>query len=588
MAQKIQSYELIDKIGFGGMGVVWKAIHTFRKEVVAIKSLGMQYTHDPEFRRRFLNEAEILNRLNHPNIVKVIDFIEEPEGLHLVMEFIEGRTLDKIIGKEVGPIPYEKALPLFNQILEGINYAHKQGVIHRDLKPSNIIVTPNNEIKITDFGIARMEGQGMHTKTGTKMGTLFYMSPEQIQGEYVNEQADIYSLGITLYVMLAGKLPFENTETMSDFAVMNKIINEPIKDPRDYYPAIPEWLVDIVYKAIEKDKTKRIKTIEEFISLIKNKDTEIEKKDDSHNYKINEPKKENEVKPKTINDEKPSKEKLWKKVKLQYLLYIVLLVLSGYLLYILLYIKNIQENMVYVEGGTFNMGSNDGEKDEKPVHSVTVNSFYISKYEVTVAEFEKFVNATGYKTDAEKEGWSYVWTGSEWEKRNGVDWRCGVSGEKRSNSEKKHPVIHVSWNDATAYAKWTGGRLPTEAEWEYAAKGGNKSKGYKYAGSDDIDEVAWYSENSDGKTHPVGTKKPNELGIYDMAGNVWEFCQDWYDKNYYKNSPSKNPKGLSSGTYRVLRGSSWGYNVANSRLSDRDRSNPNSRGNDVGFRLAQD
>ena len=223
-------------------------------------------------------EAAILNKLNHKNIVKIADFIEEPEGLHLVMEFIEGRTLDKIIGKEVGPIPYEKALPLFNQILEGINYAHKQGVIHRDLKPSNIIVTPNNEIKITDFGIARMEGQGLHTKTGTKMGTLFYMSPEQIQGEYVNEQADIYSLGITLYVMLAGKLPFENTETMSDFAVMNKIINEPIKDPRDYYPAIPEWLVDIVYKAIEKDKTKRIKTIDELKNYLEKREISFDDK----------------------------------------------------------------------------------------------------------------------------------------------------------------------------------------------------------------------------------------------------------------------------------------------------------------------
>jgi hypothetical protein len=113
-----------------------------------------------------------------------------------------------------------------------------------------------------------MEGQGLHTQTGTKMGTLFYMSPEQIKGEYVDEQADIYSLGITLYVMLAGKLPFENTENMSDFALMNKIVNEPVKDPREYYPAIPEWLVEIVYKAIEKDKTKRIKTIEEFNQYI--------------------------------------------------------------------------------------------------------------------------------------------------------------------------------------------------------------------------------------------------------------------------------------------------------------------------------
>jgi len=162
------------------------------------------------------------------------------------------------------------------------------------------------------------------------------------------------------------------------------------------------------------------------------------------------------------------------------------------------------DNMVYVEGGTFMMGSNEGENDEKPVHEVTVNSFYISKYEITVEEFEKFINATGYKTDAEKEGWSYVYNGSSWKKKNGVDWRCGVGGDRRSEGEKKHPVIHVSWNDASAYAKWAGGRLPTEAEWEYAARGGNKGKGYKYSGSDNIDEVAWYYNNSNGQTQKVG------------------------------------------------------------------------------------
>ena len=246
------------------------------------------------------------------------------------------------------------------------------------------------------------------------------------------------------------------------------------------------------------------------------------------------------------------------------------------------------DNMVYVEGGTFMMGSNAGSDDEKPVHSVTVNSFYISKYEVTVGEFEKFIKATGYKTDAEKEGFSYIWTGSNWDKQNGVNWRCGVSGERRRENEKNHPVIHVSQNDAKAYTEWAGGRLPTEAEWEFVARGGNKSKGYKYSGSDNIDEVAWYNNNSNSKTHEVGTKAPNELGIYDMSGNVWEWCQDWYSENYYGSSPSNNPEGPSSGTYRVLRGGSWGNNVDNCRSAVRGRINPVVRFYDGGFRLVQD
>jgi formylglycine-generating enzyme required for sulfatase activity len=217
------------------------------------------------------------------------------------------------------------------------------------------------------------------------------------------------------------------------------------------------------------------------------------------------------------------------------------------------------DNMIYVEGGTFMMGSNEGEADEKPVHSVTVNSFYISKYEVTQKEW---INIMGSNP-------SYF---------------------KGDNL----PVERVSWNDVQEFIKKlnqkTGQkyRLPTEAEWEYAARGGNKSNGYKYSGSNNKDEVAWYYNNSNSKTHEVGTKAPNELGIYDMTGNVWEWCSDWYDENYYKNSPSNNPKGPNSGDYRVLRGGSWSALDLGCRSVDRYWIIPGSWGNVVGFRLVQD
>ena len=221
------------------------------------------------------------------------------------------------------------------------------------------------------------------------------------------------------------------------------------------------------------------------------------------------------------------------------------------------YSEESTEEMVFVQGSTFQMGSNDGEENEKPIHSVTVSDFYIGKYEVTVAEFKKFITITGYKTDAEQEGYSYVYEDDgSWERKNGVTWKCDVKGNSRSTSDNNHPVVHVSWNDADAYCKWAGGRLPTEAEWEYASRGGSKSKGYKYSGSNTIDDVAWYDDNSGKKTHPVGTKQPNELGIYDMSGNVCEWCNDWYDKNYYNESPTSNPKGPDSGNTRILRGGS--------------------------------
>jgi len=187
----------------------------------------------------------------------------------------------------------------------------------------------------------------------------------------------------------------------------------------------------------------------------------------------------------------------------------------------------------------------------------------MSKYEVTVEQFKKFIVATGHKTDAEKDGYSSCYIGGSLKKKDGVTWKCGVSGSLRPQSEYNHPVIHVSWNDAVAYCNWlskkTGEtyRLPTETEWEYAAGGGNKSRGYKYAGSNNIDEVAEYEGNNFTKTKPVGGKKPNELGLYDMSGNVDEWCSDWYDSDYYSNSPSSNPKGPSSGSYHVYRGGSW-------------------------------
>ena len=167
---------------------------------------------------------------------------------------------------------------------------------------------------------------------------------------------------------------------------------------------------------------------------------------------------------------------------------------------------------VFVAGGSFDMGSNSGESDEKPVHRVTLGDYYIGKYELTVGEFRSFVEATGYVTEAEQGDGSYVWTGSKWEKRSGINWRYDAAGRERSSSEARHPVIHVSWNDAVAYCKWLSSktgktyRLPTEAEWEYAARGGQSSKGYVWSGNSSAESVGWIDSNSRKKTHEIGLK----------------------------------------------------------------------------------
>lgn len=247
--------------------------------------------------------------------------------------------------------------------------------------------------------------------------------------------------------------------------------------------------------------------------------------------------------------------------------------------------------MVALQGGTFDMGCTSEQgggcnSDEKPAHQVTVSDFYLCKYEVTNRQYCAFLNAKGNQT----EGWK------EWIDLNG-SWGGGKRRIYRSgrtfyveSGYEDYPVIYVSWYGAKAYCDWLSSktgkryRLPTEAEWEYAARGGAKSRGYKYAGSNNIDEVAWYNGNSGNKTHPVGGKLPNELGLYDMSGNVWEWCHDWYGE--YSSSPATNPQGPNNGPYRVLRGGSWFSIAPYCRLAIRHNLTPVNGGNDLGFRLA--
>jgi formylglycine-generating enzyme required for sulfatase activity len=251
--------------------------------------------------------------------------------------------------------------------------------------------------------------------------------------------------------------------------------------------------------------------------------------------------------------------------------------------------------MIKVKGGSFKMGSKDTEArpDEENIHEVKVGDFFIGKFEITVAQFESFVNLTNYKTEAERVGKSYIYTGS-WKNMKGITWRHDARGNLRPKTEYDHPVVHVSWNDAKAYCEWLSNqtqkpfRLLTEAEWEFAARGGTQGKNYKYSGGSNIDDFAWYITSSKDKgTYPVGTKKANELGVYDMSGNVYEWCADWYDSEYYLGSPVDNPKGVSSGISRVVRGGSWHDTAEKNRVANRFNGSPTYCGYNIGFRVAR-
>jgi len=238
--------------------------------------------------------------------------------------------------------------------------------------------------------------------------------------------------------------------------------------------------------------------------------------------------------------------------------------------------------MVAVPGGVFMMGSNSGDEDEKPVHQVTVRAFHLSRTEVTVGQWRAFVEATGYRSEAENGEGAYVWAGKKYEMRKGVCW--DNPGYVQSDDR---PVTCVSWNDAQAFIKWLNGktgkscRLPTEAEWEYACRAGAAGD---TAG--DMDAAAWYVKNSGQSPHPVGQKQANAFKLSDMLGNVWEWCADW--EGAYPDIPASDPAGPDSGTRRVTRGAGWLSLAEYVRPADRAPAPPNIRAVDLGFRLASD
>ncbi len=255
--------------------------------------------------------------------------------------------------------------------------------------------------------------------------------------------------------------------------------------------------------------------------------------------------------------------------------------------------RRIRKEMIRIPAGEFMMGSPSagGDADEHPQHKAYVDSFHLDKHAVTNTLFKAFVDATGYVTDAETKGWGYVWNGSNWwSNTDGATWRNPQGPNSGIDEIMDHPVVQVSWNDAQAYAQWAGKRLPTEAEWEYACRAGTTTKynvgdsmTHNGANYEDVGERDMWR-----RTAPVGSFARNVWGLYDMHGNVWEWCQDWYGRDYYSNSPAKTPKGPRSGQARVVRGGSWGSNADSIRSAYRFYCAPLGRNDSLGFRCAKD
>jgi hypothetical protein len=261
----IGKYKIIRLIGEGGMAAVYEAEHEMLGTKVAIKILNPILSANAQIKERFRNEAKLMASLNHQNITKVIDFDEQPQQLSIIIELLEGEDLNEKI-KRNGPLSEKEIVDVFTQTLSAFQYAHEKGIVHRDIKPSNIFILPDGRVKILDFGIAKLFGQGNEmTQTGTQMGTPIYMSPEQVKADKsIDYRSDIYSLGVTMYYAINGKTPY-NSETDSQFDIFNKIVYEPL-------PQITgsSKYNNIINKACAKNREERFQSCNDWISEMNN------------------------------------------------------------------------------------------------------------------------------------------------------------------------------------------------------------------------------------------------------------------------------------------------------------------------------
>lgn len=568
-------YTIISILGQGGFGITYLGVQSGLDRKVAIKeffiremckrddstnhvTLGTEGSRETVdmYRQKFLKEARSIAQLNHPNIVRIIDVFEENGTAYYVMEYAEGGSLkDKV--KEKGSLSEAVATRYIIQVAEALDYIHQRNMNHLDVKPGNIMLNEKGETLLIDFGLSKQYDASSGSQTSsTPIGISEGYAPmEQYKRGGVSvfsPETDIYALGATFFNLLTGVTPPSASDVYED--------GIPVKELES--KGVSRKAIGVICQAMAGRKKDRLKSAQAFIDAlsksnkakaktnVKDEDTTVIAVPEKHGFK---------------------KRKMW--IGLVIMAVAVAVIWSGFELisgnYITMNgriykqlpqktitVNGVSFDMIWVEAGTFTMGDTVCI-NSKPAHKVTLTkNYYIGKTEVTQALWE------------------------------------AVMGENPSEDKgASKPVSDISWNGCGLFLSklntLTGlsFRLPTEAEWEYAARGGNRSWGYLYSGSDDIDEVAWYNGNSNETVHVVATKKPNELGIYDMSGNVCEYCSDWYDEDYYKYSPQIDPTGPTYGEWRVVRGGSYNSYEQPLELKWRDCWRPNYGNARHGLRL---
>jgi len=701
--QTIGRYRILEKLGEGGMAVVYKAYDTRLEREVAIKIIRREVFSPLVLERvlkRFEREAKALAKLSHPNIVHVHDYGKYRGAPYLVMEYLPGGILKSTSGT---PLPsglparlgWQEAAKLLLPIAEALDYAHSQNVIHRDVKPSNILLTGRGQPMLSDFGIAKIledeQTQGL-TASGTGVGTPEYMAPEQWTGKTC-PQSDLYSLGVVFYELVTGRKPY-TADTPA--ALMLKQINDPLPPPRQFAPDLPEGVEKVIVKALAKKPDERHASLKEFSAALeaqlsgqtkvkspalawgKRKEpripppreeaTPVQKPLEDHVTRAarqtaaveageavlpaagaeqTRPATPEAAPAEALKGGKPKIHPGWiiavlGTITVASLAVIALAMLraNGMLGPLKPYVSPVPTRapmptetpapsltmvptqaptltpvptrapqptdtiilpatstppsiigptwtrpadgmvMVYVPAGEFSMGR-DMDAIAQPVHTVTLDAYWIDRTEVTNAMYALCVEKGACQLPSSLRSYS----------------RDSYYGDSQYAD---YPVLYVDWNRAKVYCQWAGARLPTEAEWEKAARGADGNTypwGNTFDGSivnfcDKNCSFGWGNKDYDdgyADTSPVGAYPAgaSPYGALDMAGNVREWVNDWYGESYYRMSPKSNPHGSSSGQDRILRGGSWFNNAGNLNSFQRIANNPLDSGYYVGFRCSR-
>ena len=572
-------------LGSGAMAVAFEVEDRQTHRIVALKILVQR---SPKLAARFQQEGELLLRIDHPNVVRVFEVGVLDGFPFFSAEYMDGGTLQEKL-QERPKLPIAQAVDIALECLSGLQACHERGIVHRDLKPANILFGRDGHAKVADLSIAKDYGSTDRlTQVGLRLGTPRYWSPEQARGEIAGVASDLYSMGLIVYEMLAGVHPLPS-EALSD--VLKRAIRSEVPPLRSVVAEIPEPIAEVVHRALASRIDDRYPSAEEFSCRLRR----ALRQDNTSTRLLAEPRPEDRgIGRVPITPESPGGRWVracawiaaglalvaalsWTTVRLR------AIAVGEQVMTPSSKIADVDE-MVFVSAGEFLMGATHDLSFATAPRRVHVDSFWIDRYEVTVSRFSRFVEATGYRTDAEKMGMGYMLSEDRCVSVPGLTWRHPAPGSGAKGIALDGPVSQVSWNDAMAFCRWAEKRLPTEAEWEKAARGGRDGAQYPW-GNEAPRGRACFGDTLDPLS--VGSFPANGFGLCDMAGNVNEWCADWFSKDVRKDGSTRNPTGPPTGSQRVLKGGAFDQPALELACASRDSAEPSLSFHHVGFRTAR-